>query len=85
MKLIPLPVPGTLPSDWRIAIVCPIFKKADKFCSTNYRSVSLTSLVVKIMEAIINESIIKFLTEHQLVPMEQHGFLPGKSIISNSF
>ncbi|KAJ3665857.1 hypothetical protein Zmor_001324 [Zophobas morio] len=74
---------GTLPSDWRIAIVRPIFKKGDKFCSTNYRPVSLTSLVVKIMESIIYESILKFVTEHQLVPMEQHGFLPGKSIISN--
>ncbi|KAH0822734.1 hypothetical protein GEV33_000056 [Tenebrio molitor] len=60
---------GVLPPDWRSAIVRPIFKKGDKFDATNYRPVSLTSLVVKAMESIIYD--------------QQHGFLPDKSIQSN--
>jgi hypothetical protein len=49
---------GVLPSDWRTAIICPIFKKGDKFDPGNYRPVSLTSLVVKIMESIIYHKIL---------------------------
>jgi hypothetical protein len=74
---------GVLPSDWRTAIVCPIFKKGDKFDPGNYRPVSLTSLVVKIMESIIYDTTIKFLVKHHVIPDNQHGFMPGKSITSN--
>jgi hypothetical protein len=73
---------GVLPSDWRTAIICPIFKKGDKFDPGNYRPVSLTSLVVKIMESIIYTTI-KFLVKHHVIPDNQHGFIPGKSITSN--
>jgi hypothetical protein len=62
---------GVLPPDWRSAIVRPIFKKGDKFDAANYRPVSLTSLVVKAMESIIYDQVVRF------------GFLPGKSIQSN--
>jgi hypothetical protein len=74
---------GVLPSDWRTAIICPIFKKGDKFDPGNYRPVSLTSLVVKIMESIIYDTTIKFLVKHHVIPDNQHGFMPGKSITSN--
>jgi hypothetical protein len=74
---------GVLPSDWRTTIICPIFKKGDKFDPGNYRPVSLTSLVVKIMESIIYDTTIKFLVKHHVIPDNQHGFMPGKSITSN--
>jgi hypothetical protein len=74
---------GVLPSDWRTAIICPIFKKGDKFDPGDYRPVSLTSLVVKIMESIIYDTTIKFLVKHHVIPDNQHGFMPGKSITSN--
>jgi hypothetical protein len=75
--------PGVLPSDWRMAIICPIFKKGDKFDPGNYRPVSLTSLVVKIMESIIYDTTIKFLVKHHVIPDNQHGFMPANSITSN--
>ena len=74
---------GILPFDWKTAIVRPIFKKGDKFNPCNYRPISLTSLIVKTMESIIYETLIKFLLDQHLIPEEQHGFLPGKSTISN--
>jgi hypothetical protein len=74
---------GVLPPDWRSAIVRPIFKKGDKFDATNYRPVSLTSLVVKAMESIIYDQVVRFLLDCGLIPLQQHGFLPDKSIQSN--
>jgi hypothetical protein len=63
--------------------VRPIFKKGDKFDAANYRPVSLTSLVVKAMESIIYDQVVRFLLDCDLIPLQQHGFLPGKSIQSN--
>jgi len=44
---------GTLPRDWIAANVVPVFKKGDKLLPTNYRPISLTSIVIKVMEKII--------------------------------
>jgi hypothetical protein len=74
---------GVLPPDWRSAIVRPTFKKGDKFDAANYRPVSLTFLVVKTIESIIYDQVVRFLLDCGLIPLQQHGFLPGKSIQSN--
>jgi len=41
---------GAVPDDWKIANVSPIFKKGDKRKVSNYRPVSLTSQVAKVIE-----------------------------------
>ena len=41
---------GHVPSIWKQANVVPIFKKGDKSLVTNYRPISLTSVVIKILE-----------------------------------
>ena len=47
-----------IPNDWKMANVTPIFKKGKKCDAGNYRPVSLTSHVCKILEYIIKDSII---------------------------
>ena len=44
---------GKLPQDWATAIVFPIFTKSDPCLSSNYKPISLTSIIVKVMERII--------------------------------
>ena len=44
---------GLIPSDWKNAFVRLVYKKGDKFDPGNYRPVSLTSIVVKVMESVI--------------------------------
>ena len=60
---------GVLPPDWQTATVRPIFKKGDKLDASNYRPISLTSIVVKIMEfIIIPDQLINFLLDQNLIP-----------------
>ena len=41
-----------LPSDWKDAIVVPLVKKRCRSSPGNYRAVSLTSIICKVMEKI---------------------------------
>ena len=52
---------GKLPSQWKLAEVRPIFKKGVKTTPGNYRPVSLTSIICKVFEGFIKESIFKHL------------------------
>ena len=45
-----------LPSVWKSAIVTPVFKKGSASSVTNYRPISLTCIVCKIMETIIKNN-----------------------------
>ena len=58
-------------------------KKGSKDKAENYRPVSLTSIVGKILESIIKDSIVDFLEEHKLLRNMQHGFTSGRSCLTN--
>ena len=74
---------GEVPSQWKIATVTPVFKKGDKANPANYRPVSLTSIVCKLLERIICEDVLKHLEANNLICDQQHGFIRGKSTITN--
>ena len=74
---------GECPSDWRSANVTPIHKKGDKTNPSNYRPVSLTSQVCKLMESIVRKHLVEHLTENNILRDEQHGFREGRSCLSN--
>ena len=74
---------GQLPSQWLDAIVTPIYKKGPRSDPANYRPVSLTCILCKILEKIIVEQILQHLKDNGLMCEEQHGFVPGKSVTTN--
>ena len=74
---------GVLPQEWTSAIVVPIFKKSAKNDRANYRPVSLTSVPCKVMESLIKEKLVKFLEKHDIISNSQHGFMSGKSCLTN--
>ncbi len=76
-------VTGSIPKLWSCANVVPLFKKGNKLDPTNYRPVSLTSIVCKIMERIIRDQMMVYLVENNLISKEQHGFVNNKSCITN--
>ena len=70
---------GQLPNDWRKAHVLPVFKKGEKHDSCNYRPVSLTAVLCKIMEHIIYRNIMHHLEDNDILFANQHGFLKNHS------
>ena len=58
---------GRLPRDWTRANITPVFKKGNKHAPKNYRPVSLTSLVIKVMERLIQRRLVKFLNDSSMV------------------
>ena len=52
---------GSIPSDWLLANVTPVFKKINKDLPVNYCPISLTSDCSKVMEHVIYHSIMSHL------------------------
>ena len=74
---------GECPDDWKVANVTPIYKKGDRTDPANYRPVSLTSQVCKVMESLVRAKIIQHLDENNLISEAQHGFREGRSCLTN--
>jgi len=72
-----------VPLDWKMANVTSIFKKGSRGDPANYRPVSLTSNVCKIMERIIKEEIVHHLQRNSIIKDSQHGFRNKKSCLTN--
>ena len=70
---------GTVPDDWKMAHVVPIFKKGDKCKASNYRPVSLTAICSKVMEHILHSNVIGHFEQHSILTDAQHGFRSKRS------
>ena len=73
---------GVVPEDWRRANITPIFKKGSKTDPTNYRPISLTSVVCKLLERLIQKRIIEHLELNNFISSHQHGFRRGMSCLT---
>jgi L-rhamnose mutarotase len=70
------------PLAWKRANVLPIFKKAEMFITTNYRPVSLLSILAKIFEKIVFKYLYNYFRDHFLISLWQSGFMPGSSTVT---
>jgi hypothetical protein len=70
---------GTLPDDWRRAFVSPIFKKGSRHLPENYRPISLTAILCKIMERFVRDKLVTHLLDKKLLSKKQYGFIMGRS------
>ena len=68
---------------FQMANVSPIHKKGNKKLTSNFRPVSLTSMVGKLLERLINQAIMTHLSQHNLIKDTQHGFLPKRPCQTN--
>jgi len=74
---------GVVPLDWRIANVTPIYKKGSRQEPGNYRPISLTSQIGKVLESIIRDEMVIHLKDRKLISDTQHGFTQKRSCLTN--
>ena len=60
-----------------------LYKKDTKNLAENYRPVSLTSHLSKVLEALLRDEMARHLDKHDLIRDSQHGFLRGRSCTTN--
>lgn len=68
-----------LPKEWKHATISAIYKKGNKTIPLNYRPVSLTCIICKIMEGIIRDHVIAHMKQNNLFSSKQFGFISGRS------
>lgn len=71
----------TLPRDWKCANITALFKKGNKKVAGNYRPVSLTSIICKMMESLVRNEIIENMKQNKLFSDKQFGFTSGRSTV----
>ena len=70
---------GVYPDDLKIAKVVPIFKSGDTIKCTNYRPISILSLINNIFEKILFKSIYDYVEKFNILYQYQYGFRKGHS------
>ena len=74
---------GIVPLEWKEANIIPLFKTGSRNKSENYRPVSLTSVICKLLERLIKDHLVDFLVKNKLINPSQHGFLKARSCLTN--
>ena len=74
---------GVVPFKWKEANIISLFKNFSRNNSENYRPVSLTSVICKLLERLIKYHMVDYLVRHKLLNLFQHGFLKARSCLTN--
>lgn len=75
-------VSGIFPDKLKISKIVTVFKKGNKMDPANYRPLSILPALSKIYERVVYLQLINFLKNNHLFDKEQHGFRPGKSVVT---
>ena len=74
---------GDIASIFKQQSIVPIYKKDNKSSPANYRPVSLTSQLIKVLERVIRRQMVNFVEENNLLSPDQHGFRSNRSCLSH--
>ena len=73
---------GRFPECWKTSSVVPIPKSANPSEATDYRPISLLSIVSKMLERHFHQYVTKHLNEYHPLSNKQWGFQSGKSTVT---
>ena len=74
---------ATVPQSWKKGNVSPIYKSEDRHYPKNYRPITITSVLCRLLEKIVKKHLMKHLADNKSIPKEQHGFVPNRSCFTN--
>ncbi len=69
----------SIPPEWKIHCIVPVFKSGDKCSVSNYRPISLLSSVSKVLERLVYDKLFSFLSNR--ISKAQFGFLKSHSCV----
>jgi hypothetical protein len=70
---------GIVPKCWKESLVVPIPKKGDKKDYKNYRPISLTCSLARLLEKHVSRTLLAYWDQHSVLPQSQHGFRKNMS------
>lgn len=77
-------IEGCFPESWRVSTIIPIPKPGkDQHDVQNFRPISLTSCLCKLLEKMVNKRLIWFLERSKFLSNAQCGFRKGRSTLDH--
>ena len=73
---------GIIPSDLLLVLISPVHKGGSRGLPKNYRSMALTSRIVKVFERVVRVALVSHLETNCLLPDGQHGFRSFRSTLT---
>jgi len=67
---------GCFPDIWSQGLITPIHKSGNKLDPNNFRGICVSSNLGKLFSSILNNRIVSFLNEHNVLSPSQIGFIP---------
>ena len=72
---------GTVPDNFKVARVIPVFKKGSRTQQNNYRPISLLPIFNRILEKLMYKRLISFIEKNNILYEKQFGFRSNHSTI----
>ena len=73
----------SMPEEWRLGLIVPVFKKGDKLQCSNYRGITLLNVAYKLLSGIVLRRLSVF--SEDLLGEYQAGFRPNRSTMDQIF
>ena len=75
---------GKFPDVWKHSVIIPLYKgRGERSSPASYRPISLCSCIGKILEKLVHNQLTCYLTQSNSISKAQHGFVPGRSTVTN--
>ena len=72
-----------VPLQMKEALIVPLHKSGSKLLTNNYRPVSLTPIIAKVLESLMYDALLSHVEDNDILNDVQHGFRRNRSTNSN--